>query len=104
MFSLAKKLFYVGYICAIRSGADIGEGGRPPSRIQPLTDPKGPPLELLSDIQFWLTDPKFFLKAPLAPIYTYFKGERAPKKRDFLVKFFQKLPKNAFLACFLFQI
>ena len=38
--------------------------------------------------------------APLAPIYTYFKGERAPKKRNFLVKIFQKVPKNAFLACF----
>ena len=28
-------------------------------------------------------------------------GERAPKKRNFLVKIFQKVPKNAFfLACF----
>ena len=28
------------------------------------------------------------------------KGERAPKNAIFLVKFFQKMPKNAFLACF----
>ena len=33
--------------------------------------------------------------------YTYFKGKRAPKKRDSLVEFFQKVHKNAFLACFL---
>ena len=91
MFSLAKKLFYVGYICVIRSGADLGEGGRPPSRIQPLTDPKGPPLELLSDIQFWLTDPKFFLKAPLAPINTYFKGGTCAEKTRFFGKIFPKI-------------
>ena len=28
------------------------------------------------------------------------KGERAPKNAIFLVKVFQKMPKNAFLACF----
>ena len=57
--------------------------------------PEGPPFELFSDIQFWLTDSKFFLKASSAPIYTYFNGERATKKRNFLVKF-SKMPKNAF--------
>ena len=43
--------------------------------------PKRSPFELFSDIKSSLTDPKIFLKAPLAPIYTYFKGggERAPK-------------------------
>ena len=34
-------------------------------------------------------------------IYAKFKGERAPKKRNFLVKFFQKVPKNSSLdLCF----
>ena len=37
------------------------------------------------------------------PIYTNFEGERAPKKRSFLVKIFQKVPKNAFFDCFFFQ-
>ena len=30
------------------------------------------------------------------PIYNNFEGERAPKKRDFFVKVFQKIPKNGF--------
>ena len=42
---------------------------------------------------YLVTDPKNFLKAP---IYTNFEGEPAPKKRDFLVEIFQKVPKNAF--------
>ena len=45
---------------------------------------------------FLVTDPKKFLKAP---IFTNFE-ERAPKKRNSLVKNFQKGTKNAFLACF----
>ena len=42
----------------------------------------------------------------MAPIYTNFEGERAPKKtlrgraRDFFVKIFQKVPKNGFFDCF----
>ena len=48
-----------------------------------------------------MKDPKVFLKVPSAAIYTSLKGgARAEKKRDFLVKFFQKVPKNAFLDCF----
>ena len=79
--------------------------GRPsPSGMRPPADPMGPPFELIRDIHFWLTDPKIFLKAPLAPIYTNSKGDRAPKKRNFLVKIFQKKHKNAFLACFFFKI
>ena len=54
--------------------------------------PKGSPLWYL------LRNP--FLKAPWAPKYTNFEGERAPKNRDFLVKIFQKVPKNAFLDYF----
>ena len=83
------------------SGADLGGGGRPfPSGIRPPADPKGPPFDTFSEIPFWPTDPKIFLKAPLAPIYTNFEGERAPKKRYFLSKFFKKCPKTAFLTFF----
>ena len=39
--------------------------------------PKGSPFELFWDNQFWLTDPKIFLKAP---IYTNFKGGARAKK------------------------
>ena len=41
--------------------------------------------------------PQNFLKAPT---YTNFKVERAPLKSKFLVKMFQKVPMNAFLAFF----
>ena len=37
----------------------------------------------------------------LAPSWLILRGERAPRKRNFLVKIFQKVPKNAFLVCFL---
>ena len=54
------------------------------------------PLYIFEIFNFgWLTDLKIFLKAP---IYTNFEGYRAPKKRDFLVEIFQKLPKNAFFG------
>ena len=36
-------------------------------------------------------NPKIFLKAPLAPMYTNFEGERAPKTRNFSVKMFEKV-------------
>ena len=42
-------------------------------------------------------DPKIFLTAPLAPIYTNFNVGARAKIRDFLVKFFQKVPKSAFV-------
>ena len=88
---------------SFRGGFRGGGGGgadAPPSGIRPPADPKGPPFDTFSEIHFWPTDPKIFLKAPLAPIYTNFEGERAPKKRDFFVKIFQKLPKNGFFDCF----
>ena len=83
-----------------RGGFRGGGADAPPSGIRPPADPKGPPFDTFSEIHFWPTDPKIFLKAPLAPIYTNFEGERAPKKRDFFVKIFQKLPKNGFFDCF----
>ena len=72
----------------------------PPSGIRPPADPKGPPFDTFSEIHFWPTDPKIFLKAPSAPIYTNFEGERAPKSAIFLSTFFKKCPKTAFLTVF----
>ena len=47
-------------------------------------------------------DPKIFLKAPWVPIYTNFEGGSARQKNAiFLVKIFQKVPKNAFFGGFL---
>ena len=77
-------------------------------RFSPLRDsthcrPKGSfgrPLILFQKSIFGRPTLKFFLKAPLASIYTNFEGERAPKKRDFFVKIFQKVPKNGFFDCF----
>ena len=85
-----------------RGGFRGGGGGTPsPSGIRPPADPKGPPFDTFSRIHFWPTEPKIFLKAPLAPIYTNFEGERAPKKNAiFLSKFFKKCPKTAFLTVF----
>ena len=79
------------------SGADLGEGGGgggadapPPSGIRPPADPKGPPFDIFSEIHFWRTDPKIFLKAPSVPIYTNFEGQRAPKKTQFFCQNFSK--------------
>ena len=66
-----------------RGGFRGGRTPPPPSGIRPPADPKGPPFDTFSEIHFWPTDPKIFLKAPLAPIYTNFEGERAPKKTRF---------------------
>ena len=92
-----------------------GGGGRtfPFLRDPTPCRPKGSPLCTFLGYLFWVTDHKFFLKAPLAPIYTNdlytfganitLRGERAPKKRNFLIKIFQKVPKNAFFGLFFFQ-
>ena len=78
-------------------------GGRlspTPLRNSNLCRPKGSPLCTIFQYPFLVVDPKNFLKASLASKYTSFRGERAPKKRDFLVKFFQKSLKKPFLGCF----
>ena len=54
------------------------------------------------EISILMTGPKIFLKAPLAPIYSIFEGGARRKNANFRSKLFQKLPKNAFLACFFF--
>ena len=61
------------------------------SGIQPAADPMGPHFVLFSEIRVWRTDPKVFVRAPLAPMYANFEGERAPKKRTF----FQKVPRKS---------
>ena len=62
--------------------------------IRPPVDPKGFPFDTFKEVQLWPPDPKKYFTAPLAPIYTKLEGERAPKKRDFFVKIFQKVPKK----------
>ena len=89
---------------------DLGGGGRgggegrtvPFSGIRPPAESNGPPFGTFKEVHFWSTDPKIFLKALLAPIYTNFEGECAPKKRDFpksaqkrLFWFFQKFAWGA---------
>ena len=87
------------YRGGLRGGG--GADAPSPSGIRPPADPKGPLFDTFSEIHFWPTDPKNFLKAPLAPIYINFKGKRAPKKSDFfLSKFFKKCPKTAFFNVF----
>ena len=67
----------------------------PPKGFEPLPTQMVPPL-CYFEISIFGDGPKIFLKAPLASIYINFEGERAQKKRDFLFKIFQKVPKNAF--------
>ena len=101
MFFLAFQLFnfcfLISFSVLIRGGFRGGGGAdAPPSGIRPPPDPKGPPFDTFSEIRFWPTDPKIFLKAPSAPIYTNFEGVRAPKKTRKKRKVFQKVPKNGF--------
>ena len=80
------------------AGADLGGGADapPPLGIRPPADPKGPPpFDTFSEIHFWPTDPKIFLKASSAPIYTNFEGERAPKGGARAVFFCQNFSKSA---------
>ena len=70
--------------CTFRlPGADLGHRGRTPplpQEFDPLPTQRVPLCTILR-YPYLVTDPKHFLKAPLAPIYTYFEGERVPKKR-----------------------
>ena len=72
----------------------------PSSGIRLPADPKGPPFDTFSVIHFWPTDPKILLKAPLAPIYTNFEGERAPKKTRFFCQSFSKSAQKRLFDCF----
>ena len=93
--SIISNKWYILSRGGFRGGGAAGGGG-----IRPPADPKGPPFDTFSEIHFWQTDPKIFLKAPSAPIYSNFEGERAPKKRDF---FCQNFSKTAFFNCFFFK-
>ena len=75
-------------------------GGRPSLRDSTTCLPKGPPFGTFQEIHFLPIEPKSFLKAPWAPIYTNFEGERALKKRNFFFKIFQKVFKNGFFDLF----
>ena len=84
----------------MQSGADLGGGGggggggRPPPPLGDSTPcrPKGPPFDTFSEIHFWPTDPKIFLK---------FKGDCAPKKMRFFCQNFSKsAQKRLFLLVF----
>ena len=48
------------------------------------------------------TDSKTFLKEPLAPIYTSFEGDRAPKRKT--IFFCQNFPKKAQKRLFLTRL
>ena len=68
------------FIFFIRSGFRRGAGGRLiSSGIRPPANSKSARGGTFQEVHFWPTDPKIFLNAPLAPIYTNFEGERAPK-------------------------
>ena len=58
--------------------------------FQPLTNQRIL-LWHFKDSHFMPANPKIFLKAPLAPMYTNFEGERAPKTRNFSIKIFEKV-------------
>ena len=94
-------MFYE-FIEYLYAGTDLGGGGgggRPfSSGIGRPADPKGPPFGTFQEMLFWPTDPKIFLKAPLAPRYTKFEGgARAEKIRLFGQKKWLKTPS---LDCF----
>ena len=63
-------------------------------------DPKGPLCGTFSEIDFWSTGPKIFLKAPLAPIYTNFVRGSARQKKGFFCQHFPKVLKNCFFDLF----
>ena len=79
-------------------------GGTPlPSANRPPANSKGPPFGTFKKIHFWPIDPKIFLKAPLAPIYTNFEGERAPKNAIFCQNF-PKSTRKRLLYLFFFKV
>ena len=77
-------------VCAV---ADMREIRRPllTQRVLPVN---------YFEISILVTDPKMFLKALSPLMYTHFEGGARDKKRNFLVKFFQKVPKNFFFDLF----
>ena len=82
--------------CNLQPPADLGEGGGGggadaySSGIRPPADPKGPAFALFWDIQFWLTDPKKFLRAP-SKFSNFYGGARTEKTLFFCKANFQKV-------------
>ena len=64
--------------------------------IRTYADPKGPPLYYF-EVSLFVTDPKMFLQAPLAPICTNIDGGARADKRNFFGQNFQESgPKPLF--------
>ena len=78
-----------------------GGGGRAdafhPQGFNPLPT-QMVPLCIILRYPYLVMDPKIFLKAPLAPLYTNFEG--GAEKVRFFVKYFHKVPRNAFFSFF----
>ena len=77
-----------------RGGGGGGGGGADapfPRGFDPLPTQRVPPLGLFK---------KCISGRPFEQYILILRGERAPKKRDFLVKIFQKVTKNAFFGLF----
>ena len=82
-------------------GADLeGAGADAPLQAFDPQPTQMVPLCTILRYPFLGTDPKFFLQASSAPIYTNFEGEVRAKKRAFLVKIFQKCLKTPFWPVF----
>ena len=78
-------------------GADLGGAVAFPLRDSTPSDPKGPPFGTYEEIHFGPTDPKIFLKAPLAPIYSNFEGRAGAEKNAI---FWSKFSKMSLKFCF----
>ena len=75
---------------------DLGRRADVPSQgFDPLPT-QSVPLCTILRYPFFVTNPKNFFKAPRAPIYTNFEGERAPKSATFWSKFSKKCLKTPF--------
>ena len=77
-------LFRVSWRTAVVPSSGFrGGGGRTsprPSGIRPLQTQRVPLLYYFEIAIFWMTDPKIFLKAPLAPKYFNFEMEARADK------------------------
>ena len=75
----------------------------PPQGFDPLPTQRVPPLILFQKFIFGRPTLKFFKRCLRRQYILTLRGS-APKKRDFLVNIFQKVPKNCFFDCFFFKI
>ena len=80
-------------------GSDGAVADPSPQGFDPLPTQRVPLCTILR-YPYLVTDPKIFLKAPWAPIYTKFEGGARAEKTQFLAKFFQECPKTLFWPVF----